>query len=301
MNILRARNFLCSAGIGAASALLCWILLLRLKLGGADFNWHYFAARDLLSGVDPYSHTPKGTIPYPLPAVIPALPLVWFSPEVAGAVFFGIGSGLLALGLMRQDPVRLLIFFAYPYWSALITAQWTPLLMCAGVFPLALAFCVAKPHIGAPLALTHLSGRGVMLALGVLMASLVVLPRWPLEWVRQVGGYQHFVPLLVLPGPLLALALCRYRDRDSWLLFLASVMPQKWFYDSFLLWLIPKSRRSIVATVGCSWVMGIWRWYHMPYSMHQVGRWIVLGSYLPMLIVVLGRGRRCALTKPVVK
>lgn len=293
MNISRpARNFIVSASIGVASGVLCWLLLSHFHLGGADFNWPYRAARDLLSGVDPYSHTPEGTIPYPLPAAIPAFPLVFFPPEVAGAIFFGVSSGLLALGLIRQDPARLLIFLAYPYWSALMAAQWTPLLMCAAFFPLALAFSVVKPQIGAPVALTHLSRRGVIGALVLLIASLVLLPRWPIEWVKQLGGYQHFVPLLVLPGPLLALALCWYHDRDSRLLFLSSIMPQRWFYDSFLLWLIPKSRRSILATVACSWLIGVWRWYHIPHTMQQVGRWIVIGFYVPMLVVVLARARR---------
>ena len=129
-------------------------------------------------------------------------------------------------------------------------------------------------------------------AVVVLVASLALLPRWPIEWVQQLSGYQHFVPLLVLPGPLLALALWRHRDRDSWLLFLSAVMPQRWFYDSFLLWLIPKSRRSILATVACSWVIGVWRWSHTPHTMQQVGRWSVLAFYLPMLVVILTRTGR---------
>lgn len=289
---LPVRNFLAATSIGVASAALCWVFLHHFRLGGADFNWPYQAARRLLAGEAPYSHTPQGTIPYPLPAALPAIPLLVFPPEVAGAVFFGISSGLLALGLIRQDPARLLIFLAYPYWSALMTAQWTPLLMCAAFFPLALAFSVMKPQIGAPVALAHLSRRGAVAAVVVLVASLALLPRWPIEWVRQLSGYQHFVPLLVLPGPLLALALWRHRDRDSWLLFLSAVMPQRWFYDSFLLWLIPKSRRSILATVACSWVIGVWRWSHTPHTMQQVGRWSVLAFYLPMLVVILTRTGR---------
>jgi hypothetical protein len=68
-------------------------------------------------------------------------------------------------------------------------------------------------------------------------------------------------------------------------------MPQRWFYDSFILWLIPKTRRSIVATVACSWGVGLWRSYHMPHTMQQVGVWCVLGFYVPMLIVVMIRAR----------
>ena len=100
---LPVRNFLAATSIGVASAALCWVFLHHFRLGGADFNWPYQAARRLLAGEAPYSHTPQGTIPYPLPAALPAIPLVVFPPEVAGAVFFGISSGLLALGLIRQE------------------------------------------------------------------------------------------------------------------------------------------------------------------------------------------------------
>jgi hypothetical protein len=220
-----------------------------------------------------------------------ALPLAGLPPEIAGALFFGISSALLAFGLCRQSPQRLLIFLAYPYWAALLTAQWTPLLMCAGVFPIACALSVLKPNMGGPIALTHLSRKGVLAGAALLLVSLLWMPSWPLEWIRQLRGYQSFVPLLIVPGPLLVLALWRYRDRDALLLFLLSAMPQRWFYDPFTLWLIPKTRRHILATVACSWVVGLWRWYHIPRSMHEVGLWIVLGVYLPMLGVVLLRPR----------
>ena len=295
MNISRSRrDFAVAAAIGILSGTLCWTFLHRFQLGAADFNWSHHAARALLSGKNPYADTPPGAIPYPLPAAVAAIPFAPLSPEIAGAMFFGISSALLALGLIRQnptrqDPTRLLIFLAFPYWAALMTAQWTPLLMSAAFFPLALAFCVAKPQIGLPIALTHLSRSGLAAGAALLLVSFLFRPHWPWQWIAQVHGYQHFIPLLIIPGPLLALALWRWRDRDAWFLFLCSVMPQRWFYDSFLLWLIPKTRRSILATVACSWIVGIWRWYHFPHSIHQVGLWSVLGFYIPMLAVVLIR------------
>jgi hypothetical protein len=226
-----------------------------------------------------------------LTAALPAFPLLLFSPETAGALFFGISSGLLAFGLVRDNPTRLLIFLAYPYWAALMTTQWTPLLMCAAFFPLAFAFTIIKPQIGTPLALTNLSWNGVAAASVLFLVSLLLLPRWPLAWIRQLGGYSYFVPLLVLPGPLLILSLWRYRERDAWLLLLAAIMPQRWFYDLFVLWLIPKSRRTILATVACSWGIGLWRWFHTPHTVQQVGLWSLLGAYLPMLAVLLVRRR----------
>jgi hypothetical protein len=295
---LQNRNFAVAAAVGAISGTLCWVFLRHFQLGAADFNWAHRAARSLLSGGNPYANTPVGAIPYPLPAAIVALPFAPFRPEVAGALFFGISSALLALGLIRQGPERLLIFLAYPYWAALMTAQWTPLIMCTAFFPLAFAFCVAKPQIGAPVALTHLSRTGLRAAAVLLFASLALRPRWLLEWITQLHGYEHFVPLLILPGPLLALALWRWSDHDAWLLILACVLPQRWFYDSFVLWLIPKTPRSIMATVACSWAVGIWRWYHIPHVIQQVGLWSVLGFYLPMLAIVLLRPRADRIQAP---
>ncbi len=115
------------------------------------------------------------------------------------------------------------------------------------------------------------------------------MPNWPLLWYRQLGNYEHFFPILVFPGPLLLLTLLRYRDRDAQLLFASALMPQRWFFDSFILWLIPQSRREIVWTVFFSWGAGIWRWYHIPSSFVEVGRYTVIFLYLPMLVVVLLR------------
>jgi hypothetical protein len=148
---------------------------------------------------------------------------------------------------------------------------------------------LAKPQIGLPVALTHVSWRGVLACLVFLLLTLIALPSWPLLWIHQFGYYEHFIPLLVLPGPLLILALWRYRDRDAWLLLLAAIMPQRWFFDAFILWLIPKTRREILFTAVFSWGAGIWRWYQFPHSFSQVGRWAVLLIYLPMLVVILAR------------
>jgi hypothetical protein len=284
-------NLTIAGAIGFVSSSLCWSFLHHFHLGGADFNWAHQAAQDLLSGRNPYATTSHGIIPYPLPAALAALPFASFPPEVAAALFFGISSAFLALGIVRKDPMRLLIFLAYPYWSALMTAQWTPLIMCGAFFPLLSGMFVAKPQTGLPIAFTHWSRRGLLAAAVLLLVSLILQPRWPWEWISQARGYIYFVPLLVIPGPLLAFSLWRWRDRDARLIFLASVVPQRWFYDSFILWLIPKTRRSIVATVGSSWVFGIWRWYHIPHVIRQVGLWCVLGSYIPMLLVVLVRPR----------
>jgi len=169
--------------------------------------------------------------------------------------------------------------------------QWSPIITASAFFPLLLPVTMAKPQVGLPVLLTHANRRGLLVCVAFGVLSLVLMPKWPLLWFGQWGNYQHFIPLLILPGPLLLLALLRYRERDAILLLLSALVPQRWFFDSFTLWLIPKTRRQILATVPFSWAVGMWRWYHAPHTMHEVGLWTVLGLYLPMLAVVLLRPR----------
>lgn len=279
-------RILIATAIGLASGFFCWMVLTHFQLGAADFTWAIRAAQDLLAHRNPYT-SPLQL--YPLPAALFGLPFVWMRPEIAAGIFYGISSALLAFGLSREGYHRLLIFLAYPYWAGILTAQWPPLIMASAFFPFLLPATLAKPQIGLPVVLTHLSRRGVLACIAVLLLSLAIMPRWPMLWMANAGHYERFIPLLVFPGWLLALALLRYSDRDALLLLLMAIMPQRWFYDTLILWLIPKTRRAIVWTVFFSWVPGIWRWYHIPHSYVQVGRWTVCFIYLPMLVVVLSR------------
>jgi hypothetical protein len=285
-------RLLVSIAIGISSGAMTWFLMARLGLGAADFNWAYDAARDIVAHRDPYAATLPGIIPYPLPAALFAVPFSWLPRGAAAGAFFGTSSALLAFGLTRNGFRRLLVFMSYPYWAALITAQWTPLLAASACFQLFLPVTLAKPHIGIPVAGVNLSRRGLLFSVLVLAASFVISPTWLREWVGQLSSYQHFYPILVFPGILLALALLRYRERDAQLLLLASIVPQRWFYDQFILFLIPKSRRELVYTTGISWIPGIWRWFHTPRTMSEVGLWAVLWLFLPMLMTVLLRKKQ---------
>lgn len=278
-----------STAIGVASGAFCWFLMKHLHQDAADFRWALRLAHRLLARQNPYD-TPFEQ--YPLTAGLLAVPFVGLRPELAAGLFWGISSSLLAFGLTRHGYTRLLIFFAYPYWAGLLTVQWSPIIAASAFFPLLLPATMAKPQVGLPVFLTRLSRRGLLACIIVALVSLAVMPNWPLLWLRQIGNYEHFIPILILPGPLLILALLRYRDRDARLLFVSALMPQRWFFDSFILWLIPQSRREIIWTVFFSWGAGIWRWYHTPLSFTEVGRCTVILLYLPMLAVVFLRKPR---------
>ena len=277
-----------SAAFGIASGFLCSLLMRRMGLGAADFGNALVEAREWLAGRDPFAIY-HGATSYPLPATIFALPLLRLAPETAAGVFFGFSSACLAFGLSCSGNWRLLAFLAYPYWAAMITVQWVPLLMAAAFLPWLFAAAAAKPQVAAPLFLCYPSWRGAIATGAVLLASLVMMPNWPLRWLPGVCGFQHFVPLLALPGPALLLVLYCRRDPDSHLLLLSSLSSQHWFYDSFVLWLIPKNRQEMLATILLSWGAGITRWYFIPHSWDEVGSWAVLWIYVPMLGVILLR------------
>jgi hypothetical protein len=274
--------------IGLATGTFSSFLITRLHQNAGDFTWALHLAQRLVAHQNPYD-TPFEQ--YPLPAAFPALPLLRLRPEIAAGIFYGLSSSLLAFGLTRTNYSRLRIFLAYPFWAALLTAQWSTLIAASAFFPILLPATMMKPQVGLPIFLTRLTRRGLLACILLAAVSLLLMPRWPLLWLGQTHYYEHFIPLTVFPGPLLLLALLRYRDRDSWLLLLAALMPQRWFFDAFTLWLIPKSRREILFTIPISWGAGIYRWYHLPASFTEVGRIAVIFLYLPMLAVLLFRSQ----------
>jgi hypothetical protein len=277
-----------SALVGIVTGTFCYFLLCRTQQGAGDFIWAIHLAQRLLGGQNPYDTKYEQ---YPLTAALFALPFVRMRPEIAAGTFYGLGSALLAFGLTRTSYHRLLVFLAYPYWVGLLFVQWSTMITASAFFPLLGAVAMAKPQVGLPIFLAHFNRRRFWSCVVVVVLSLLLLPTWPRSWVGQLGFYRHFFAIAILPGPLILLALLRYRDRDAWLLILNSFMPQRWFFDAFTLWLIPKSRWELLFTVAFSWCSGIWRWYHPGATVAQGGRWIVLTIYLPMLAIILLRKR----------
>src|SRR5580658_10451012 len=229
--------------IGIIAGSFCFFLLKRLHQGAGDFSWAIHLAQRFLAHQNPYD-TPYEQ--YPFPAGLFALAFVRLRPEIAASLFYGLSSALLAFGLTREGYHRLLIFLAYPYWVGLLTVQWSTAITAGAFFPFLMPLAMAKPQVGLPVFLSRLSRRGLLACLFVGVLSLILLPRWPILWMAQLGYYQHFIAILILPGPLVLLALWRWRDRDAWLLLIASILPMRWFFDVFILWLIPKSRRQIL-------------------------------------------------------
>lgn len=280
--------------IGSLCGLFCAYALSRIGNGAGDFNWQLRAARDLLAGHDPYGYPPGPyNIPYPLPSAMLAVPLAWLTNYLAGGIFFGVSSGLLAWLILRNgEPWQLLLFLSWPFLYALLYAQWAPLVLCLYFTPAFLPMLLMKPQIALPLALTQRPSRlGIGLTLVIGLASLAIYPSWPLVWLGQISAYQGIIPpLLILPlGPLMLLALLRYRDRKAWLLLLMAAMPQRVIYDQLALLLIANNRREMLILIFCSWIslpalLIYGGWVYLPGGWQL---WILLTLYLPALGILL--------------
>lgn len=276
-----------STVIGVASGGFCFFLMKRTHMGAGDFIWAIHLAQQRLAERNPYDEPMQL---YPFTAALFGLPFVRVAPEVGAGAFYGFSSALLAFGLTRHGYHHLLVFLAYPYWVGMLFVQWAPVIAASAFFPLLLPATMAKPQVGIPIFVSRFSLSGLCACICVAAVTLIALPRWPILWMSEFRNYPHFYPIVIIPGPILLLALLRYRDRDAVLLLVSACVPQRWFYDTFTLWLIPKTRREILIAVIFSWFCGIWRWYHVPHTTTEVGRWTVLCIYLPMLAILLLRG-----------
>ncbi|HWQ15918.1 MAG TPA: hypothetical protein VNL77_24170 [Roseiflexaceae bacterium] len=279
-----------AVAIGAAAAALCYVRLLQHGDYAADFTLPLFGARWLLAGQNPYTSPYPVDSPlfYPLPAVLAALPFAPLPPELAGALFFGLSSGLLAFGLTRDGWHRLLLFLSAPFLMALAWAQWPPLIMAAVLLPGLYPLAICKPNLGLPLMLAYPSWRGMAACAALLLLSLLVLPSWPLDWLASLGRNRHAPPLVVLPGPLLLLGLLRWRAPEARLLLLLALAPQRLFFsDQLPLWLIPATARQTLALTLASW-LGFFAWLAFD-SGTSAGAppWVVACTYLPALALVL--------------
>jgi hypothetical protein len=283
---------LIAVGLAILAGAISYGYSLRFRSNAGDIEMPMCMGRALLQRLEPYAHcqlfhgdgvTP--TTANPLTTVLLVLPLLPFPPIVAAAIFVGASTGLLSYALARDGYERLLILLAFPYWQAVQVVQWSPLLFAAALMPALLPLTLAKPHIGAPIVLMRLTWRRSVACCALLGVSLLIYPTWPLAMLNHIGAEGEYVPpLFLLPlGPALGLALLRPRSSRAWLLLLLAMAPQRFFYDLFLLWLIPRTRRQIIVLVILSWAC-YFAWYFWPAG---GATWAIALLYLPCLLMVL--------------
>jgi hypothetical protein len=241
-------------------------------------------ARALLQGEDPYA-CPHETVyrvwpTNPLTTIMLITPFASLSDEAAASAFMAIGTGVMVFGLLGRGYWPLLTLLSPAYWIAFRTAQWSPLLLGVALLPGLLPLALAKPQVGLPIILMNLTWRRAVACGVFVLASFALIPDWPWRWLPQTTTYDGFIPLLTLPGPLILIALLRWRQQSArWLLLLAAV-PQRALHDQLLLWIIPRSPRESLLLTICAW-LGAPFWYPNPPA-----ALVVTLLYIPSLLIV---------------
>jgi hypothetical protein len=235
---------------------------------------------------------------YPFTTMILLWPLTLLPRMLIVPTFIGLSSAALAYGLAREGPSwRLLLFLSPPYWAAIESVQWSPLVTASLFLPALLPIAVlAKPQLAlVPIVSGRWSLRTIAATIAIALISIIIWPAWPIEWLRK-GNLQTFVgfsPLLTIPGFLLLAAAIAWRTRAARLLLAMSLPLQRYFYDQLPLFLIPKNWRQMVLLLTTSWsVVGValWcGWYAPGSGVQTQGGFIaiVIGVYLPALGMVL--------------
>lgn len=287
--------------IGAWGAFIAWFALSTAPEHLAkDFSWPWRAARALLDGHNPYAVIrPTGAYPfnaglfYPLPAVLAALPFAPLNPAVAGASFVGISSALLAFGLARTRAgmARLPLFVSAPFCMAALLAQWAPLMMAGAVLPALQFLGAAKPNVALACFAYRPTVRGVVMGAIFVALSLAVLPSWPMDWRAALAEAPRYrAPVMYMGGPILLLALFKWRRPEARTFIAMSVMPQlTLFYDQLPLWLVPTTAWRSFGLSVLSWIAWA-QWYpsrEIPTHVAIARPWIFALIYLPALLLVL--------------
>jgi hypothetical protein len=293
--------------IGLASTVASYLLLANRGVGAADFTWPLGGAVALLHGVDPYTNPlfklgnpyPYGDpLFYPLPALFVALPFTVIPKYLAGALFYGIGSGLLAYGVTRDGWARLPLFLSAPFYVGAFDAQWVPLVTAAAFLPWLLPIAFAKPNLGLAIAVGYPNVRGFIATAVLFVASLAIMPSWPFGWLDTLNENRHIPPVLILPGVVLLLAAFAWRRQAGRFLLMMAIVPQLlFFYDQLPLWLIPRTARQSATLSLTSWIAYEgWKvttsgTTHMGLIVAQAAIWVIVGIYLPALGLVYWQER----------
>lgn len=289
--------------IGLAAALGAFVVFVgNPEFVAKDFTYPWRAARALLAGDDPYRvirpsgpYPYESVFPYPLPAAVVAVPFALVPAMVGGALFFGLSAGAMAYALSRDGLGRMWAFCSAPFAMAAALGQWSPLMVAATLLP-SLGWALAcKPTLGAALFAYRPSRRAALAGAALVALSLVLLPRWPIEWLEGVfAGEHHRAPIARPLGLLALLALLRWRSAEGRLVGLMACVPQNlYFYDQLPLWLAARTGREGFILTVASWLAFAGMRLNCTSQLFcgkEAEPWVLGLIYLPATAIVLASG-----------
>jgi hypothetical protein len=301
----RRQRVVVAIAIAAVAALILAREYNRDPAFKSDFGIVWFGAKTMLAGADPYDLVGPGK-PYPLStpllypgtAFVAGIPFTVFSERVASLLFVSISTFLLAYGMTAKSWHLLPMFVTEAFASSARLAQWSLVLTAAFFIP-GLAFLIpVKPQNGLPVIAGSFSRSTLRAGLSgaiILMAvSLIFLPAWPVKWLGLLGTAHHMgAPVTRAGGPLVLLALLRWRRWEAWLLLALACMPYTWgWYNVLMLYVIPATWREACVLALISSAGAVLAGYLIQPGMSLEafqGATIVVTGYLPATLMVLRR------------
>jgi hypothetical protein len=246
--------------VGAFAAMLSLARALHEPGIGTDFDQLHYAARALLGGVNPYGEigpdrpfTSNWPLFYPLPAVLFTIPLAWLPAAAARVVFSAAAGALFGYAICRDGYWRLPACLSAAFLIAIWRTQWSPLLTAAYFLPGTAFLLAAKPNVGAAILAGVRTRRQLVWLLGIGgtlgVASLIVSPRWPLDWIAALRTKEYVsAPVTNWGGFLLPLALLRWRRPEARVFAALACVPQTpSLYDLLPLCVVPRGMRGMTA------------------------------------------------------
>jgi hypothetical protein len=298
---LRVLLAVAAASVSAVGA----FYLQALHTHPSDFELVWNAARVWLGGESPYAAIGPGLsiewqFPqlYPFPAVVFAIPFSFLSAQLANICFVAISAGAMAWAITseRLDDPRWWVFASFAYVEAVHVAQWSPLMIAAALMP-SLSFVLAcKPTIGAAFFVAFPRWRTALIGAAFALATIVIYPKWIPEWLNTLSHTSHMnapVAHLRVGGPLLLLALLRWRRPEARLLAALACIPQTTLlYETLPLFLVVRRWYEGVAlavlTFATTLLPSLDR-THYDAWIWASGERLTLLLYLPCLLMVLSR------------
>jgi hypothetical protein len=256
-----------------------------------------------MGGVSPYSVVGPGRafawewpLYYPLPAILVTCPMAMMSLRDGMAFFTALSSGAFAFAITRDGWRRVPLLASAPLAYAVGLVQWSPLLTAAALVPSLGLLLVTKPSIGLAIWLYRPTLRALVGGLFLLLVSIAIWPTWIAEWLTALESAHHMVlPIVHRGGPLLALALLRWRRPEARLLLALACVPQTaLLYEVVPLLLIPATLVESLAFTVLSWItLLVWTHLEHPALYGNLtlssARLVVPLLYLPCLVMVLRR------------
>jgi hypothetical protein len=308
-NVMPSTRRRIAVAVGIAAVAVAYTVVRGLQSPRllTDLDHLLFAARAMIAGSNPYLVVGPGKAfewPYPLyypaPALLVVLPLVYLPVLVSRATFAALSCGALAYAVTREGWFRLPLFLSAALLLALGRLQWSPLLLAALFIPWLGVFTVSKPNIGLTVFAGQRSWRGVLIAAvaaaALTLVSFAVHPAWPVEWLAAVRGkHDAYAPVmqLVVGGPLLLLALVRWRDPRARVLATLAVVPHSPFvYDTLPVMFVARSAREALVLALAADVAFIAQLATASGTAGQgptamMARMLVVCVYLPALVLVM--------------